>query len=111
MATSITNNMLQNPITQRMGDPRWVKYIREHSQYILDNSSPVEVPDEVFAYYNKRPIKALMEMDIDMSTIMIVLRTNGISLVDGMQEHHRVLMIPDEDILTSVLESFSNLYN
>ena len=104
---SFAEKCLENPITRRMGNPLWAKHIHDHREFLLKNSTPIKIPDHIFHTDRHRPIVVIRKLtEVDTSDIFTVLRLNEVSISEGLQEHHSVLLIPREDVLLEIKESF-----
>lgn len=111
MADSIAETLLHTISTRNMGNPNWIKHVTDHRNWLEENSTPVQIPDLIFHTDWNRPLVALRKMDIELEDIFTVLLLNRVKFGDGLQEHHRVLLVPTEDALLTLKESYNATIN
>lgn len=106
---SYTEIDLENPLLSRLGNPDWVAHVRDHYRLLSRNSTSTVVPDSLFYQYRNRPIYLLGQLNLGYDNLVPVIVINNISLVDGLEERHKTLLIPSEASVRLMVESFDQL--
>lgn len=107
MATSVKLDITNRALTSRMSRADWVKYINDHRNYLRSTGTLRSISDLLFEKYKYRPLSLIQKLGIDPSLVFTVIILNDISLVEGLQEHHRTLIIPNEEYLENITTHFA----
>lgn len=108
MPTSITSGINTRIKTARMARADWIRYIRDHKNYLIKNSSVLQPADILFSKYMLRPISYLEKAGVPVKLIQTVMLINDMSMVEPLEERHRYIFLPDEEIFDNLVVLFSD---
>lgn len=84
----------------------WFTHISDHTQYLLETATSLEIPDRLFTLYRRRPFYLLRELGIADADIEIVISVNQISKLNGIAPNQKTLKIPTDLRMSHVKDTF-----
>ena len=106
---------LLKTLKRRMGkfssiDPSWVQYVKDHRNFVRNNSIITLISPEESFVYRYRPESYLHSKGMDISKSWIMLWINQINSLSNFI-NLEYLIIPSDEYLAELKREFSNFQN